>query len=182
VIGCDGQSVRGNVGCSTIVVGLGNDIACDDGAGIVFARRLKELIGPLKNVQIVELPWAGLRLLDVLSGHQRAILVDSLQSGRVPVGSVVRLREDDLAGAVRFLSYHDLNYPTVLSLAKRLGYSMPADVYLLGVEGQRFDRFGITLSPSVNQGIDRAVEIVHRLIRRWHAKSDRVIEEPVYEN
>jgi len=154
-----------------VVVGLGNDIAGDDGAGLFAVRRLSKQLGDWGGTEFVELPWAGFNLLDVLPGYDRAILIDSLQSGRYPPGTVVELDEQDLAGSVRLISFHDINYPTVLSLGKKLGYEMPDRVHLLGIEGERFDTFTAELTPAVAGGVGRAVKLVKKLLDRWHKRA-----------
>jgi hydrogenase maturation protease len=161
------EEVTRSVTCPTVVVGLGNDIAGDDAAGILTARRLRQRLeyALAPDVDVVELPWAGFNLLDVLRGRRRAILIDSLETQRHPAGAVVRLRDADLAGAIRLISYHDINYPTVLSLGKTLGYEMPDEIYILGIAGQRFDTFSCELTPAVEKGVERAVRLIYRLLK-----------------
>ena len=144
------------------MVGLGNDIAADDAVGILAARRLAELLGPGVAVDVVELPWAGLALLDALCGYRRAVLIDSLCSGEHAPGSVVRLSEADLAGSVRLNSFHDLNYPTAMALGRMLGWALPEDIVIYAVEGQVFDRFATRLTPVVQRGLD---DVVRRAAR-----------------
>ena len=105
-----------------LVVGLGNEIARDDGVGIFVARRLERRLADRDDVEVVALPWAGLSLLDVLVGRRRAAVVDCLATGDHPPGTVVRLDEDDFRGSVRLNSFHDLNFPTALALGRRMGW------------------------------------------------------------
>ena len=46
---------------SNVVVGLGNDIAADDGAGIATARLLEAEFAGRADVDVIALPWAGER-------------------------------------------------------------------------------------------------------------------------
>ncbi len=144
----------------TVVVGLGNEIAGDDAVGVLAARRLFHLLGRHPAVDVVELPWAGLALLDALRGYRRAVLLDSLRSGRHQPGTVVRLSEEDFAGSVRLNSFHDLNYPTALSFGRALGWSMPNTIDVFAVEGSSFDRFETRLTPEVARGLDDVVSLV----------------------
>ncbi len=142
------------------VVGLGNEIARDDGVGIVAAKRLESLLAARDDVEVVALPWAGFALLDVLAGRRRAALVDCLCSGQHPPGTVVRLDEHDFQGSVRLGSFHDINFPTVLALGRRMGWTMPEEIAIWAVEGAVMDEFGEGLSPAVAASLDRVVEEV----------------------
>jgi hydrogenase maturation protease len=150
---------------SIIIVGLGNDLVGDDGVGLIAARRVREKLAARSNVDVCELPWAGLALLDVLRDYDRAILIDALCSeGRHPPGTVVRLSEQDLAGSVRLNSFHDLNYPTALALGRALGWRLPRDIALIAVEGESFLEFTTRLSPSVEAALDTVVRLVLRIV------------------
>ncbi len=140
-----------------VVVGLGNDIARDDGVGIVAAGRLEPLLSARSDVEVVALPWAGFALLDVLAGRRRAALIDCLVSGAHPAGTVVRLDEHDFAGSVRLSSFHDINFPTVLALGRRMGWAMPEEIAIWAVEAAVVDEFGERLSPPVAAAVDRVV-------------------------
>jgi hydrogenase maturation protease len=136
-------------------VGLGNDIARDDGVGLAVARRLAGALAGRPGVEAIELPWAGLSLLDVLFGRRRAAIVDCLTTGAHPPGTIVRLDERHLGGSARLNSVHDLDLSTALALGRRLGWPMPSEVAIWGVEGGVVDELGEGLSPAVAAAVDR---------------------------
>lgn len=148
----------------SVIVGLGNEIASDDGVGIHVARALETEFTGRPEVEVVALPWAGFALLDVLRGRQRAALVDCLVTGIHPPGSVLRLDASDFAGSVRLNSFHDISYPTVMALGRRMGWEMPNDVAIWGVEAAVPEEFGETLSPQVAASVDEVIEGVTRFI------------------
>ena len=143
-----------------VVVGLGNEIARDDGVGIAAAKKLEPLLAARGDVEVVALPWAGFTLLDVLVGRRRAALVDCLATGAHPPGTVVRLDEHDFRGSVRLSSFHDIDFPTVLALGRRMGWAMPEEIAIWAVEGEVMDEFGEGLTPAVAAAVDRVVEEV----------------------
>lgn len=147
-----------------LVVGLGNEIARDDGVGILAARRLERLLAHRDDVDVVALPWAGFALLDVLAGRRRAALVDCLCSGEHPPGTVVRLDEHDFRGSVRLNSFHDVNFPTALALGRRMGFSLPGEIAIWAVEAAVVDEFGEGLSPPVAAAVDQVVGQVLRFM------------------
>ncbi len=140
-----------------VVVGLGNEIARDDGVGILAAQRLEPLLEEVGDVEVVALPWAGFALLDVLAGRRRAALIDCMVTGAHPAGTVLRLDEHDFAGSVRLNSFHDINFPTVLALGRRMGWAMPEEIAIWAVEAKVVDEFGEGLSPPVAAAVDRVV-------------------------
>lgn len=147
-----------------VIVGLGNEIASDDGVGIHVARALETRFRNRSDVEVVALPWAGFALLDVLRGRRRAALVDCLVTGTHPPGSVFRLDASGFAGSVRLNSFHDISYPTVMALGRRMGWEMPDDVAIWGVEAAVSEEFGETLSPEVAGSVDEVMREVTRFI------------------
>ena len=143
------QRFTGSTRPPDVVVGLGNELAGDDGVGIAVARHLERLLAGRDDVEVVALPWAGLTLLDALAGHRRAAIVDCLVTGDLDPGTVVRLSEDDVGGSARLVSSHDLDFPTALALGRRMGLELPGEIAIWAVEGAVVDRLGEGLSPPV---------------------------------
>lgn len=154
----------------SIVVGLGNEIAGDDGVGIRVARILEHRFRDTSDVDVVALPWAGLALLDVLRGRKRVAIVDCLISGNHTPGTVLRLEEGEIAGSVRLNSFHDISFPTALALGRELGWDMPNVVAIWGVEAERVDEFHEGLSPMVAAAVD---PLVHEIARFIHPAQRR---------
>ncbi len=153
-----------------IAVGLGNDIAADDGAGIAAAKRIEAQTRHRPDVAVVALPWAGFALLDVLRGRHRAALIDCLTTGRYPAGTIVRLDETDLAGSVRLNSFHDISYPTAMSLGRELGWDMPGSIAIWGIEAGIADVFSEDLSPPVAAAVE---EVANEVIEYLSTPLDR---------
>jgi len=154
----------------SIVVGLGNEIAGDDGVGIYVARILEHRFQNTPNVDVVALPWAGLALLDVLRGRTHAAIIDCLVSGNHTPGTVVRLEEGEIAGSVRLNSFHDISFPTALALGREMGWAMPGVVAIWAVEAERVDEFHEGLSPAVAAAVD---PLVHEIARFIHPAQHR---------
>lgn len=148
-----------------VVIGLGNDIAGDDGAGIEVARILNERLVDDADVAVVALPWAGFALLDVLSGRKRAAIVDCLITGIHPPGTIVRIGETDIAGSVRLNSFHDISYPTVMALGRRLGWEMPETIAIWGIEASEVGVFSENLSSAVARSTHEVANQVIEFLR-----------------
>ena len=147
-----------------VVVGLGNEIAGDDGAGIEVARILEEELADNVDIDVVALPWAGFALLDALRGRRRVAIVDCLITGDNPPGAIVRINESDLAGSVRLNSFHDISYPTVMALGRRMGWEMPDTIAIWGIEASSFGTFTEDLSPAVAKSIHEVADQVTKFL------------------
>lgn len=144
----------------TVIVGLGNDIAGDDGVGVRVAERLTGVLCRRADVEVLPLPWAGFNLLDVLAFRNCAAIIDCVRTGRYRPGTILRLSEADFRGSVRLNSFHDINYSTVLALGRHLGWRMPSTIAIWGIEGAVLDRFAERLSPAVAAAADVVYEEV----------------------
>ncbi len=120
----------------TLIVGLGSPILGDDAVGLHVARRLHKLL-PKGTSQVLELEAAGLRLLEVLPGYHRAMLIDAMlppdPASPCP-GRLHSLTPDDLAGSRRLSGSHDADLGTALALARELAVPLPPDLLLFGIE------------------------------------------------
>jgi len=144
----------------TIVIGLGNPILGDDGVGFHVAQALRPLLDERK-AKVVEACVGGLRLLEVLAGHQRAILVDAIQLGG-EVGQIYRLSPEQFRGSLRAASPHDAGLPEALALGAQLGQQMPAEVIIFGIEAVQVSEFGEELTPEVAAAVPQVVAMVLR--------------------
>ena len=144
----------------TLVLGMGNPILSDDGFGLVVAERLLALPLP-DGVEVIKSEVAGLRLLELMRGFDKAIIVDALQSGRTP-GDLVRLEGKDFHGGHRYGSAHSIGLGTALELGQKLGYVMPAEIVAFAVEAEDVETFGEQLSPRVAAACDVAVRMVQK--------------------
>ena len=116
----------------------------------------------------------GLRLLDLLAGYDRVILVDAIQTRGGQPGDIYRLGPGDLRASLHSGSTHDLSLPGALDLGRRLGMALPGDedMIILAVEVEDVLTFGETCTPAVTGAIPRAVEAVlaELAVQPWAAE------------
>lgn len=143
---------------STLVLGMGNPILSDDGVGLLVAERLQRLPLP-DGVEVRQSEVAGLRLLELVRGFTRVIIIDALTSGREP-GDVVRYDATEFKGGQRYGSAHSIGLGTVLELGRTLKYPMPEEVVVYAIEAADVETFGEELSPLVAQAAERVVQLV----------------------
>jgi len=153
---------------STRIIGLGNSILRDDGVGIYAVREIRRCIEKEYSdagVDIVETEVGGFSLMELMTGWERVILVDSIQFDGLEPGTVVRIRPDDLRTSLRLRSVHDIDLPTVLELGRRLGLAMPGEVSVIGIQAEDALTFGESLTDAAERGLKEAVNLVLDEIR-----------------
>jgi hydrogenase maturation protease len=179
----------------TLVLGLGNPILTDDGVGIHVARavaaRLRSQPDLADGVGFAEASVGGLRLLELVAGYERVILVDAIQTPDGLPGDIYRFSPAESLGAggddprssldrdysnrPRCSSYgtmhagstHDLSLQGALAWGRHNGMALPDDddILIVAVEAQDVLTFGETCTPAVAAAIPRAAATVFGLLR-----------------
>ena len=146
---------------TTLVLGLGNPILTDDGVGIHVVRAVAAR-GRCDDVTLAEASVGGLRLLDTLTGYERVILVDAIQTPDGRAGQVYLLHPNDLRASLHSGSTHDLSLPGALTLGRQLGLVLPTDeaVTIVAIEVEDVLTFGESCTPAVAAAIPEAIEMV----------------------
>jgi hydrogenase maturation protease len=148
---------------SVRVIGLGNSILSDDGVGIYAARELARRLKPPDlppDIDIVESEVAGFALLELMAGWRKIVLLDAIQFGGVEPGTVVRVDPKDLRTSLRIRSVHDIDLPTALELGRRMGFDMPTELAIFGIQVQDTLTFGECLTEPAERGMNEAVDLV----------------------
>ncbi|MBF0465799.1 MAG: hydrogenase maturation protease [Nitrospirae bacterium] len=154
----------------TIIIGLGNPILCDDSVGPKAARLIRERlnndVSPERGcVSVSEVYAGGIRLLDKISGYDRAIIIDSIVTGEAP-GTVYRLTPESLPQTRNCGSSHDMTFPMALSMGKMLGMSLPSDIQIWAIEAKDVNSFGEELSGEVEGALPNVINDVLTTIKR----------------
>jgi hydrogenase maturation protease len=145
----------------TLVLGLGNPILTDDGIGIHVVRALESRSLP-PHVTCAEASVGGLRLLSVIAGYERVILVDAIQTPEGKPGEIYRLHPHDLRTSRHAGSTHDLTLPGALSLGRSLGMALPEDqaITIIAIQADDVLTLGEDCTPTVGAAIPRALDAV----------------------
>ncbi len=146
-----------NPGIQTFILALGNPILSDDAIGWVVADRLMELL-PEDKATIMKESGATVDLVRRFAGFDRLAVIDAIQCGSMPVGTVYRYSLEDFQATVRLSSAHDLNFATAFVLARELGYAIPDDIRIYAVEVQELRTFSEHLSPEVARNVNRIAD------------------------
>ena len=156
-----------------LVLGLGNVLCGDDGAGVACVQRLRRELEVPAGVRVVDGGTLGLALLDLLTDSHRVILVDAVRTDEAP-GTLVRLDGADVMDAVRDrLSPHQVGVADLLDAA-RLIDRYPSEVTLLGLVPDAI-HLAVARSDAVEAGLDALVSAV---VREVQSLGYEMVREP----
>jgi hydrogenase maturation protease len=144
----------------TVIIGVGNPVRSDDGAGLAVARRLREHLAGTEGVTVEELWAGGLRLAEAMAGYDRAIVVDAMEQGDQPPGSIRRLSLEELGATRTTTCTHDASLPAALEMRRQLGAPVPDEIEVWGIEAQDLVTFSEELTEPVARAVPRVVEAI----------------------
>ncbi len=151
----------------TLVLGLGNPILTDDGIGIYVVRAAAaQWAGD--GVEFQEANVGGLRLLEIIAGCDRLILVDAIQTADGTPGQISWPTPDDLRASLHAGSTHDLSFQGALAWGRRMGMALPPSegISMIAIEAEDVLTFGEALTPGVAAALPAAVLAVLEEIGR----------------
>jgi len=147
----------------TVVLGLGNILHGDDGAGAEAISRLRADPRVPADVSLVEGGTLGLELLPYVWDCARLIVIDAIDVGEPP-GTLVRMSGEKLNSLPGNSSVHQLGVSDLLVALRMLAERQPL-VVLLGVQPASTE-WSTELSSPVAARIDSLVEAAIRELRQ----------------
>ncbi len=151
----------------TLVLGLGNPILGDDGVGWKVAQAVAARVADLRSpVEVDFASLGGLSLMERMLGYRHVILVDCMETGQTPIGSVRSLQIGDLTDptAGHSASAHDTSLITALEAARSMNADVPSRVDIVAIEARTSYDFSEQLSPEIQAAVPVATEQVLRLL------------------
>lgn len=120
-----------------LVVGVGNSIMTDDGAGIHAIRELEKMDLP-DQVELFDGGTLGIDLMPFIEGREKLIFIDSVKGGNKP-GTLYKFRPDDLNyESAPKTSVHQIGLIESLQMISLIGKS-PGRIVIYGVEPHIID-------------------------------------------
>lgn len=145
---------------NTLILGVGNPILGNDGAGIAAARKLKTLMRS-ESVEVRESATGGIPLVEQLLDYDRVLLIDAVMG--MEIGEIAQLSPQSFEEGVHSSGLHDVDFRTSLELIKsmypeRMPRSDQIKIFGIGIgEGTEFSE---RLSPEVERGVEKVVEMI----------------------
>ena len=155
---------------SSIVLGLGNILLSDDGAGVHAAQTLIQRLPETSAVRVLDAGTLSFTLLGLLEDADRLIVFDAGDFGADP-GAVRCLESDTLDGFLadvsRKRSVHEVGLADLLDMA-RLRQILPRQRALICIQAYDLG-WGLEPSASVRAGIRQATDEALRLLEQWQS-------------
>jgi hydrogenase maturation protease len=143
----------------TLVLGFGNPILTDDGVGHRVAQEIQDRVDH-PGVTVAETSLAGLSVLDILTGYDRAIIIDAIQTVGGKPGQIYRLEPEDFNATLHTTTPHDVNFATALELGNQLNLAMPKQIDIFAIEVLDTSTYSEECTPAVKEAVAACAEMI----------------------
>jgi hydrogenase maturation protease len=157
---------RAVAGTPALVLGFGNVLLSDDGAGVQLVERLRAELGE-GAAQFIDAGTLSFSLLPYIEATDSMLVIDAADINRPP-GAIDLLEGaamDQFLSSARRRSVHEVGLIDLLDMA-RLRDSLPRRRALLCMQPGRID-WSDALSSPVAQALPEAVRQAAALLQRW---------------
>jgi hydrogenase maturation protease len=157
---------RASAETSILVLGIGNVLLCDEGAGVHAMHRLERDCS-YPGVEFADGGTLSFTLAGLIEDSPALIVLDAAEM-KAPPGSVAVFeggRMDAFLGSERKRSVHEVGLLDLMALAA-LGGRLPERRALIGIQPQTVD-WSEEPTTAVARAIPEACERARELIERW---------------
>lgn len=144
-----------------LVLGIGNVLLGDEGAGVHAVRRLEQEAWP-PHVTLLDGGTGGFHLLSLFQEFERIVLVDATIDGEPP-GTVRVIRPRFASDYPRTLSAHDIGLKDLVESAALLGHSPEVVLIVVSVKTLP-EGLHAELSPEVAAALPRVATLVREAV------------------
>jgi hydrogenase maturation protease len=152
----------------SVVLGIGNILLSDDGAGVHVARHLEALLEKRTDVQVIDAGTLSFTLAPVIEDAERLIVIDAAQLHAPPgtVRTYFGSEFDAFLGKPK-LTVHEVGLVDLLDIA-RLMDAVPAQRAIVAVQPLSAT-WGSTLTKDVDAAVPEMASRVIGLLDEWPA-------------
>jgi hydrogenase maturation protease len=164
---CDSKAARSPAAAPLILVlGFGNVLLSDDGAGVQVVERLRSELGA-DAADFVDAGTLSFSLLPYIEATDSMLMVDAADINGVPgtIGLFEGAAMDEFLSSARRRTVHEVGLIDLLDMA-RLRDCLPQRRALLCIQPNRID-WSETLSAAVANAVPEAVREGAALLQRW---------------
>lgn len=151
---------------STLILGIGNTLLGDEGAGVHALERIRTLLDDGSDVDLLDGGTLCFTLLPTLEAYRRLIVLDAAQLG-ASAGAVESFEGramDEFLGRPR-RSVHEVGLCDLMTMAQLSG-CFPQHRALIGVQPEFID-WSEACSPPVEAALDEVARRAVEFVRRW---------------
>lgn len=151
----------------TLVIGVGNILLTDDGAGVRAMRQLRDSQPRPRHTNFVDAGTLNFMLSSAVEAADNLIIFDAAELGEQPgtVRCFVNEEMDDFLYSPS-RSAHEIGIADLMDFARLLD-RVPRNRALIGVQPELID-WGDWLSESVEAALPIAVNLARQLINSWN--------------
>ena len=153
-----------------LVLGMGNPLLSDDSIGLRVVECAERTLRARSLRSAFKKNYSGgIDLLYDLVGYDKAIIVDSLVTGKAPPGYCHEFSLATIDDAVQehCVFAHGISMATVFRIGEQCGYHMPAETVILAVESSDITTFSEQLTPALEKSMEEIVHKMDCLLSRW---------------
>ena len=142
-----------------VVVGLGNLLMTDEGAGLHVIQELMAMSERFSHVEFIELGSSTMSVVHAIAGRQKAILIDCACMDQ-PAGTIRRFTPEEVISnkASAGFSLHEGDLLGELALSRQLG-EYPNEVIIFGIQPKSMLP-GEDLSPELRERLESYIEMI----------------------
>jgi hydrogenase maturation protease len=144
---------------NTLVLGIGNILLRDEGAGIHVVRKLEE--EHFDSADLMDGGTGGFHLLGYFQEYKSVVIIDA-SLDEYPAGHVRVLHPKYAKDFPVQLSAHEIGLKDLMDSAFLLG-NMP-EISLIAISVKDFQEMGMELSPEVSKAIPLAVQKIKEIV------------------
>jgi hydrogenase maturation protease len=151
---------------ASLVLGFGNVLLSDDGAGVQLVERLRTELGPC-GAQFVDAGTLSFSLLSYIEATDSMLVIDAANIDAAPgaVGLFEGAAMDEFLISARRRTVHEVGLIDLLDMA-RLQNCLPRRRALLCIQPGRID-WSEALSAPVAESLPAASRLAKALLQRW---------------
>ena len=147
------------------VIGIGNILFSDDGAGVYVVKLLEKNVQFSSDVELIDGGTLGFRLLDLLQSFEKVIIIDTISLDD-EAGSVFVMPASELCEIASLRqTAHEVEVVEMLQMAELFDSS--AEVTIVGIVPKDINTVQFDLSSEVKSGMDLLVQQTLTLLASW---------------
>ncbi len=153
----------------TLILGIGNSLLQDEGAGIHAIRQLAEFAAQRNDIELMDGGTLSFSLAGAIEDADNLIVIDAAQYDGEPGTTRVFVGEqmDAFIGSNRRCSVHEVSLIDLMAIALLAG-QLPQQRALIGIQPRDID-WGVAPSTPVSAAIRLACDQAMQLVEEWHA-------------
>ncbi len=148
-----------------IIVGIGNTLMSDDGAGVFAVQELDKRYEFAENVELLDGGTKGLELLPFVEGKKKMLFIDAVNFNE-KAGTVGELTQQEIPDYFATkLSVHQIALPDLIGAGKLLG-TLPEEYHLIGIQPESIEP-GYGMTEPVTKEFESLLSRVIDKLKEW---------------